>query len=214
MGCSNGGGGSGGGKGSKAPKQIPTKAKIIENMNEAQLDEEIQKAEDRLKRYQAVMDRTRGGTEYDRAMQDNFPLGVGGSGWNKSRREQFNRNNERGVENAKAFTDAYNNAQAEQRRLDNLRKAKSQISGTGKTQRQLRDERAKQAKQSAKSAKPKTPKSTTKWAKDGKGGISAGGFNIQKYGNDGYAIYRDGKFVTFASTQAAAKAIAETYINK
>lgn len=136
----------------KQEEQKPTKAKLIENMNEAQIDEEIERQREIIQRAERTMqgnDITQ--TADAKAWREAFPLGAGGSGWSQSRINQRYQQMERDSRMAGRFNEAYKAREAAQARLEALEKAKRQVSGTGKTQRQLNEERIKAAENAPKS---------------------------------------------------------------
>ena len=192
-----------------ATKTAPaTNAKIIENMNEAQLNNEIAKAKREIASAENTMSKNSiTDTAEARAMREAFPLGYGAS--TPKQIEKIGRNNERDARKAKTYTEAYDRKKAAETRLQNLEDAKKKVRGTGKTQRQLADESRKKAE-----AAPKT----LKWTTTNKGGWVNGGYqskiiksgNLEIHGSSGlYSIYKDGKLVTRVDKLATAKAYAE-----
>ena len=183
------------------PEQTSTNAKLIDNMNEAQLDIEIEKTKSDIDRYQAIMDKNSGGTSYDQSMRESFPLGVGGSGWNDTRRRQFERNNEKSLKMAKEYTDAYDKKQDAQIRLKNLESAKEKVSGTGKTLNEIKAQRKAEMSKSL------------KWEKNGKT-IKSGDYSIKTVASGFYSIYKGNKQIGFANKQSDAKAYVTAYMGK
>lgn len=205
--CGNIGGrgsssGKAGGKVEKAEKQIPTKAKFMDKMNEAQLDIEIAKQESIIKSANRAMGNT--------PKSENIgaiPLGQLTRGKTQA---QKGRIIERDLNQSVKFTDAYNRRERAQRELDALQKAKKEVAGTGKTQRELREEKTKKAVSET--------QSTLKWKQTQKGGwsnggyspkvISAGEFKIS--GSSGmYTIWKNGKQYGTVDKLSTAKVIAE-----
>lgn len=186
-----------------------TNARAIENMNEAQIDKEIRAAERRLASAERAIERN-GQTAQEKAMQEAFPLGVGGDGWTAARRRQFDRQRDASLARATRYTEAVQRRDEAQRRIEQLQTAKNEVRGTGKTQAQLREERVKQA--------IKNTESTLKWKTTQKGGfdgsvytpkiIKAGAYEI--HGSSGlYTIYKNGKMVGRTDKLSKAKAYAE-----
>lgn len=203
---SSGVSGAGSGNNSK-----PTKARDIENMNEAQLDKEIKDARANISRAEKIMGKNNITNTADaKAMQDAFPLGVGGDGWSAERTKARNKGLERDVVKAKAYTEAYTQKETSETRLKNLENAKKQVAGTGKTLKQIREEKQTQAiKNTAK---------TLTWKTTQKGGwvngaykpkiISAGEFEI--HGSDGlYSIFKNGTLLGRTDKLSKAKAYVE-----
>lgn len=203
---SSGVGGAASGNNSK-----PTKARDIENMNEAQLDKEIKDARANISRAEKIMSKNNiTNNAAAKAMQDAFPLGVGGDGWSAERVKARNKGLERDVVKAKAYTEAYTQKEASETRLKNLENAKKQVAGTGKTLKQIREEKQAQAiKNTAK---------TLTWKTTQKGGwvngaykpkiISAGEFEI--HGSDGlYSIFKNGTLLGRTDKLSKAKAYVE-----
>ena len=192
-------------------KQIPTKATAVENMNEAQLDIEIRRAERSLASAQQAMAKYGTSTQYQKAMQEAFPLGAGGDGWTQARINQRNRDIETTVKNAAKFTDAYDRAQTAQRRIEVLQKAKTTVAGTGKTSKEIADEKARQYVQST--ATTLKWKTTQKYEFTGSSYrpqiISAGDMRIEGGHGLTYNVYKGDKLVGRASKLSMAKAIAE-----
>jgi len=185
----------------------PTNALKIENMNEAQLDNKIEKTQREIDRLEKIMSNNK--------MSDNlskdFPLGVGGSGWSAERKKQFSQSVERDTIKAKNYTDAYNEKESLNNRLNALNKAKDQIKGTGKTQEQLKQDAISNTQ------------STLNWEKGkiqspyGKGTINvikANGYEIRSVDNGFYSIYKDGKSVGNTNKLKDAKAYVERIVQK
>lgn len=185
------------------PDQKPTKAKYIENMNEAQLDLEIAKQ-------QRIIDSA------NRAM-GNIPQSenIGAIPLTQTMRgktqSQINRVIERSVGQSRNFTDAYKKRERAQKKLAALQKAKNEVAGTGKTQSELQKKKQEKAKAGA--------KQTLQWKQTSKGGWEGGGYspkiikagNLEIHGNSGYySVYKDGVLkMQGVSKLSDAKAYAE-----
>jgi hypothetical protein len=184
-------GGSGGTTGEKnrrdAYNELPTNAKSVENMNEAQLGKEISRIKKRIGSYDKVMAESQKRTQFERM--------------------------DRIVDKATSYTSAYSKKQSAEKKLTALQKAKKQVSGTGKTQSQLsRETRAAAIKNNSGALKWKT---TNKGGYTQDGGymskeISAGGFKIR--GSSGvFRIYDGSKQIGGASKLSDAKAFVEIW---
>lgn len=170
----------------KTEKQIPTKAKFIDKMNEAQLDIEIAKQESIIKSANRAMGNT--------PKSENIgaiPLGQLTRGKTQAQKDKII---ERSTSQAKKYTDAYEKKKSAERTLKNLQKAKKEVTGTGKTQKELKEEQKKKMQSST--------QQTLKWQTTSKGGWSNGGYspkvikagNLEIHGSNGfYSIYKDGK---------------------
>lgn len=193
-------------------KQTPTNARTIENMNEAQIDREISIAERMVKSAEKTMAKNDiVNTAEARAMRNAFPLGVGGSGWSQQRLNAKYRQMDSDAKKANAYVEAQKNKEAAETRIENLKKAKNQIAGTGKTLSQIKEETVKKTVTS-------TPK-TLKWETKQKGGFNKDGSyssriiqagNMQIRGSEGYyTIWKDGKQIGTTDKLSKAKAYAE-----
>lgn len=189
-------------------KQKATNATAIENMNEAQLNNEISKTQREIDRLDKIMSKNSLDTAETRAMREAFPLGVGMTTAAQQRKQA--QVNDRDAKKAAAYTDALNAKKAAETRLTALNKAKNSVKGTGKTQKELNAEKVKKAVDS-------TPK-TLSWKTTQKGGWSNGGYapkiikagNIEIHGSGGlYTIFKDGKQVGRTDKLSKAKAWAE-----
>lgn len=136
---SKGGGGGAAAKGAEqtSAKQKPTNAKAIENMNEAQLDNEIAKQQKII----ASADKVMGNTPKSENIGA-IPLGQLTRGKTQAQKDKII---ERSTNQAKKFTEAYDKKKMAETRLKNLEQAKKSVKGTGKTQKDLRNEKKKQA---------------------------------------------------------------------
>ena len=191
-------------------EQQATKATQIENMNEAQLNKEIARAERAVARAERQMEKSGQPTAYSKALGEAFPLGAGGDGWTAARRRQLNRDTEKTVRNAGEFTKALQDRDSAQSRLDRLNEALNEVKGTGKTQSQIREERVQN--------EVKNTKSTLKWKTVQQSSfngssytpkiIKAGDYEI--HGSSGlYTIYKNGRMIGRTDKLSKAKAYAE-----
>lgn len=210
-----GGGGSKSKSSSAKAGGTATKARNVENMNEAQLDKEIQKLQGKIQNLDASMSKNLEENGYSKAMRDAFPLSSGGAGWSTAGKTRQERERTASLKKAKNYVDARTQKEAAAKKLSVLQKAKKQVSGTGKTQIQL-----------SKSAKAAATKSgnTLKWKTTNKGGytadggymskeISAGRYKIR--GSSGvFRIYDGSKQIGGASKLSDAKAFVEVWRKK
>lgn len=192
-----------------------TNARSIENMNEAQLNKEISKIQNKIKNLDASMSRNLEESGYSKSMREAFPLSSGGDGWSKAGRSRQEKERTASLKKAKNYVDARAQKETAAKRLSELQKAKKQVSGTGKTQSQL-----------SKSAKAAAAKSgdALKWKTTNKGGytsdggymsreISAGSYKIR--GSSGFfQIYDGSKQIGGASKLSDAKAFVEIWRKK
>lgn len=192
--------------------QKATNARTIENMNEAQLDKEIARQNAIISRAEKSMQKNNiTNSQHAQAMQNAFPLGVGGDGWSAERRRAQLRSIESDTRKAANYAQAYDAKRNAEARLKSLTDAKNEIKGTGKTQSQIREEKAKQAVANT--------KNTLKWITTQKGGFTAnGGYQpkvikagvFEIHGSNGlYTIYKNGKRVGSTDKLSKAKAYAE-----
>lgn len=191
---------------------LPTNAKSVENMNEAQLDKEISKLQDKIKNLDASMSRSLEESGYSKAMRDAFPLSSGGDGWSKSGRNRQEKERTASLKKAKNYVDARAQKETAARKLSELQKAKKQVSGTGKTQSQLSKETRATVVKSSTALKWKT---TNKGGYSSDGGytskeISAGNFKIRGSGGL-YRVYEGSKQIGGASKLSDAKAFVEIW---
>lgn len=201
--ASSGSGGIKAAQNTEQEKQKPTNAKLIEHMNEAQIDREIAEQKRVIANAEKAMKKNDMTQTADAiAMREAFPLGVGGSGWTEARKRQKTRQMERDSRLAAAYTDAYKRKETAQTRIEALEKAKKQISGTGKTLNQVREERRKAAESAPKTIQWKSSKqgSTRVYESGGmKITHSQGGFFILRLGG------REYMFDKLKTAQAAAE---------
>lgn len=204
------------GSGSSAKSSgTATNARSIENMNEAQLDKEISKLQDKIKNLDASMSRNLEESGYSKSMREAFPLSSGGDGWSKSGRSRQEKERTASLKKAKNYVDARAQKETATKKLSELQKAKKQISGTGKTQSELAAKAKSAAVKSSDALKWKT---TNKGGYTADGGysskeISAGGFKIR--GSSGYyTVYDGAKQIGGASKLSDAKAFVEIWRKK
>lgn len=215
-------GGGSGGSGAKgrreqyAPSgQAATNARNVENMNEAQLDKEISKLQDKIKNLDASISRNLEEGGYSKAMRDAFPLSSGGAGWSTAGKNRQERERTASLKKAKNYVDARTQKETAAKKLSKLQKAKKQVSGTGKTQSELA---AKAKSAAAKSGDALKWKTTNKGGYTADGGymskeISAGGFKIR--GTSGaFTVYDGAKRIGGASKLSDAKALVEIWRKK
>lgn len=208
---SNGGAGGGQGRAEQnTTTQQATNARLIENMNEAQLNNEIAQAKRDIARAESTMGRNSiTNTAEAKAMREAFPLGYGGK--TEKQIARMGKMNERDAHKAKTYTEAWSDKKSAETRLEKLEQAKKSVKGTGKTQKQINAEKTKNAVETA--PKSLTWKTTSKGSYTASGGyqpkiIKAGNFEI--HGTSGYyTIYRDGKQVGSVNKLSTAKAFAE-----
>ncbi len=191
---------------------LPTNAKSVENMNEAQLDREIAKTKEKINRLDSSMNKNLEQSGYSRSLQEAFPLGTGGDGWSKSGIRRQEREQSASLKKAVAFTKARTEKKAAENHLKELQRAKKQVSGTGKTQSQLSKEIKAAAVKSSTALKWKT---TNKGGYSSDGGytskeISAGNFKIRGSGGL-YRVYEGSKQIGGASKLSDAKAFVEIW---
>ena len=191
-------GSSGVGSGGKA-----TNAVAIENMNEAQIDKEIKKAERVIQAAQNTIDRNIRGNATDEALREAFPLGAGGLSRKEAER-LTGESTERAVKQAKIVSEAIDKRDTAKSRLERLKSVKKEIHGTGKTLKEKTDSEIKKASQSDR-----------KWSVVQKGGrtnngytpriIKSGDYEIR--GSNGFfRVFSSGNMIATATTLSTAKA--------
>ena len=154
-------------------KIIPTKSVHIENMNEAQLEQEIAKSNRKLERLQKTMNANLGGDTQDVGL---IPLNqINGYNDKNKNSEEAKRKSDKQitstVNKAVAYTKAKADYDAEKKRNKALNEALNTVKGMGKTAKQIKDEKL------AKIAK----NSTMKWEKSTQKG-QFGNVTIRKSG--------------------------------
>lgn len=196
------------------PKQEPTKAKRLENMNEAQVDLEIAQEQKIIESAQKIMDKNSTESAYMRGMREQFPTGVGGSGWSNAAIKRHQRAVDADMNRINRYTEAANRKQAAEQRLLSLEKIKNQIKGTGKTQKQIREEKVKNA------VNKTMQNSTIKWERYtdstayGKVVVrKAGGYKIRTTDGTSF-IYKGDEQLGSTSTVKKAMAYVENRIAK
>lgn len=209
----------GGGSSSKASSAkaggSATNARNIENMNEAQLDNEIARTKSKIQSLESSMRQNLAQSGYSQAMQEAFPIGAGGDGWSRAGRARQEKERTSSLKKAAAFVKERDQKKSAEKRLSELQKAKKQVSSTGKTQSQL-----------SKAAKTAAAKSSDalKWKTTNKGGytsdggyasreISAGNYKIR--GSSGFfRVYDGSKQIGGAQKLSDAKALVEIWRKK
>lgn len=190
-------------------KIIPTKSVHIENMNEAQLEQEIAKSDRKLLLLKKTM--------IDNLVDKTPDVGLiplnqinGYNDKNKNSEEAKRKSDKQitsTVNKAVAYTKAKANFDAEKKHYDALNKALNAVKGTGKTTKQIKDEKL------ADIAK----KSTMKWEKTTQKGQfgnvtvrKSGAFVIRSTGSV-FFIYKNGKQIGMTNKLRDATAFVELY---
>lgn len=190
-------------------KIIPTKSVHIENMNEAQLEQEIAKSDRKLLLLKKKM--------IDNLVDKTPDVGLiplnqinGYNDKNKNSEEAKRKSNKQitsTVNKAVVYTKAKANFDAEKKHNDALNKALNAVKGTGKTTKQIKDEKL------ADIAK----KSTMKWEKTTQKGQfgnvtvrKSGAFVIRSTGSV-FFIYKNGKQIGMTNKLRDATAFVELY---
>ena len=102
---------------------IATNARAIENMNEAQIDNEIKNIKALIAELNKTINKNDTyNSEENKAMREAFPVGVGGDGWSKERIKSRNKSIERDVKRAKVYTEAYEQKRIRKKTLENFRR--------------------------------------------------------------------------------------------
>lgn len=128
-------------KAEKAVKTAePTKAKFVENMNEAQIDIEISKAQQALTKAKADRKKYGAKTSTEQALQDTSPLGASWSNFGQARRET-SKMSESALSRGLKLESAIKKQESAERRLKELQSAKKRVKGTGKTLKELVNKR-------------------------------------------------------------------------
>jgi len=200
--------GGGGGAKKAAPKQKPTKAVYIENMNEAQLDLEIRNYERKIERADKAIEKIQnsGSVKTAEQIMYMFPGGVGGSAVNSSYRNKMNRYGEAvskmaGIQEQQRHDKAY---------LDKLKAAKKQVNGTGMTLDQYR--KSIRSKGGTLAGKWSTSTEKTGYGLFGNSPQKVyknGDYSIMKPHAYAYSLFNGGRKVGDYPTLKAAKAAAE-----
>lgn len=190
-----------------------TNARFVENMNAAQLEQEIKRKQDAILKSQEKMNKN-GESEQMRAKREAFPLGVGASGWSESRRRQHEKLLKNDLERANQFSLAYQEKQRLEAELNTLQKARQDVGETGKTQNQLKQEKEEPLKKS---------NSTRKWTQTAKESrenssytpkkISSGDYDIT--GRSGfYRVFYKGQLIGNTDNLNKAKNFVDLYEKK
>ena len=128
-------------KAEKAVKTAePTKAKFVENMNEAQIDIEISKAQQALTKAKADRAKYGGLSAEESALREAFPLGTGGLNRRSANRTAA-RLSESALSRGKKLESAIKAQTEAERKLKELQTAKKRVKGTGKTLKELVNKR-------------------------------------------------------------------------
>lgn len=104
--------------------EVATNARNIENMNEAQLNKEISKLQDKIQNLDASMSRNLEESGYSKAMRDAFPLSSGGAGWSTAGKTRQERERTASLKKAKNYVDARTQKESAAKKLSVLQKAK------------------------------------------------------------------------------------------
>lgn len=128
-------------KAEKAVKTAePTKAKFVENMNEAQIDIEISKAQQALTKAKADRAKYGGLSAEESALREAFPLGTGGLNRRSANRTAA-RLSESALSRGLKLESAIKAQTEAERKLKELQTAKKRVKGTGKTLKELVNKR-------------------------------------------------------------------------
>lgn len=200
-----------GGRGSSNPGMKATNARDINNMNEAQIDKEIKKAERQLQSAKRQYEKNIGESASSQAMRGAFPLGAGGL--TKGDAERYvSKVSKRELTRSKNVVEASQKMEDAQKRIERLQAAKTKIKGTNKTVSQLEKEKAEQ--------RSKSTQTTMKWSTTQKsertanGGLKPRIIKSGDYEIRGSSILRvtySGKEIGVASNLKAAKELAENH---
>lgn len=189
--------------------QKATRARAIENMNEAQLNSEIAKATATREKLQRTKEQTM--TSLSSSMQASHkdtPLGFGGQDRSKAVNRYISRERNKFLQAGKKLSETDDELRSTEKRLANLQRALNEVKGTGQTQREKQEQPQKIA--------PKT----MKWATTQKGEYSGGGYRPQIIksgdyeirGSSGYyRVYHNGKQLSTVSKLSEAKNFAENH---
>lgn len=186
-------------------KIMPTKSVHIENMNEAQLEQEIAKSDRKLLLLKKTMDNNLVATTPDVGL---IPINqINGYNDKTKNTEKAQRKADKQmngtVNKSVAYTKAKSDYDAEKKRNNALIKALNTVKGTGKTTKQIRDEILADIAKS----------STMKWVKSTQNGVTvrkSGDFVIRSTGGT-FFIYKGGKQIGMTSKLGDATAFVELY---
>ena len=187
-------GGRGGSSGISAG-EIPTRARDISKMNNAQLDLEISKAEKKIDSLQKQRDALSAGTAEERALREAFPLGA--AGLNRTDANKLSgRLSEQALNRGKKLDSVIKEQESQKKRLSALKSEKSS-----------RNKSTSQTKTESTMTWKTTQKQSYKNGVLQPRIIKSGDFEIR--GTSVLRIYQNGKQVGTASTLNAAKELAE-----
>lgn len=186
-------------------KIIPTKSVHIENMNEAQLEQEIAKSDRKLEHFQKTMGNNLVDTTPDVGL---IPLSQINGYNDKTKhsaeaKRKLDKQITSTVNKAVAYTKAKSDYDAEKKRNKALIKALNTVKGTGKTTKQIRDEILADIAKS----------STMKWVKSTQNGTTvrkSGAFVIRSTGSV-FFIYKNGEQIGMTNKLREATAFVELY---
>ena len=205
-----------GGRGARSSKGASaikaTNAKFVENMNEAQIQQEINKIQNKLDRLDKQIDKLRTPTQYEQFMAENFPLGAGQT--DKAGINRLAKSNEKSLKNATQLKEALAEQETANKQLKILQNAQKQVQGTGKTQKEI------QAQKEKSSIKNNAP--TRKWSKTQKESFTGGGLTPQVMQSGDYKlvgksiirIYKNNTLIGQTDKMSKAKAFVEAYDKK
>ena len=189
----------------RCDKIIPTNTIHIENMNEAQLEQEIAKSDRKLLLLKKTMDNNIVATTPDVGL---IPINQinGYNDKTKNSSEALSKADKQmngTVNKAVAYTKAKSDYDAEKKRNNALIKALNTVKGTGKTTKQIRDEILADIAKSSK----------MKWVKSTQNGVTvrkSGDFVIRSTGSV-FFIYKNGEQIGMTNKLRDATAFVELY---
>ena len=195
--------------GKRAVGQTPTKAIQVENMNEAQLKQEIVKSNKKLERLQKTMNANLGGNTPNVGL---IPLNQLNGYNDKTKnsaeaRRKADKQMTSTVNKAVAYTKAKTEYDTEKKHNDALNKALNTVKGTGKTTKQIKDEKLANI---AKNSTIKWEKSTQKGQFGNITVRKSGDFEIHTTGGTSF-IYKNGKQIGMRNKLKDATAFVELY---
>ena len=195
--------------GKRAVGQTPTNAIQIENMNEAQLKQEIAKSNKKLERLQKTMNANLGGNTPNVGL---IPLNqLNGYNYKTKNSAEARRKADKQmtstVNKAVAYTKAKTEYDAEKKHNDALNKALNTVKGTGKTTKQIKDEKLANV---AKNSTIKWEKSTQKGQFGNVTVRKSGDFEIHTTGGTSFT-YKNGKQIGMRNKLKDATAFVELY---
>ena len=189
--------------------QTPTKAIQVENMNEAQLKQEIAKSNKKLERLQKTMNANLGGNTPNVGL---IPLNQLNGYNDKTKnsaeaRRKADKQMTSTVNKAVAYTKAKTEYDVEKKHNDALNKALNTVKGTGKTTKQIKDEKLTNI---AKNSTIKWEKSTQKGQFGNITVRKSGDFEIHTTGGTSF-IYKNSKQIGMTNKVKDATAFVELY---